>query len=181
MPAGRQGLYGYAVSKRRPVDPRQADLFEAPAPSGRDDDEPASPSEGEGPAHDPQGAGMPADPVLARPRPARVAAPAEPRAGDEIGRVQFRRVEPAGYRATDRPDAFLYSVVTRDVAERLLCRGMPRQDLPLLVERDAVAGLLAAVGAELGWSDEQPGCIVVLRVRRGEVGGDVPQALRRAG
>ena len=84
-------------------------------------------------------------------------------------RPEFRRIDPLGLRAADRPDACLYCVVTREVADRLLREGMEDEDPPTLVERGAVPRQLAAMAEELSWSDEQPGAIVVLRVRRGEL------------
>ncbi len=99
-------------------------------------------------------------------------------------RPEFRRIDPLGLRAADRPDSYLYCVLIRDAADAVLRDGLPDENPPALMERGAVPRQLAAAAEELGWSDEQPGAIAVLRVRRGEIApaDATPGArLRRAG
>ncbi|MGI4975563.1 MAG: hypothetical protein ACRYG6_01340 [Janthinobacterium lividum] len=118
----------------------------------------------EPPAHDPQ----PAAPPPSDPPPADAPRPA------------FRRVDPLAPRAADRPDSFLYCVLPRDAAEAVLRDGLPDENPPALVERGAVPRQLAATAEDLGWSDEQPGAIAVLRVRRTEIApADARPRLRR--
>lgn len=154
-------LYAAAVSKRpRPADPRQPDLFAPPgpqqAPSASTAPPVPEPPEVEPPETAPRTASHPiASTTGPEPRP-------EPR-------PRFRSVDPLALRAADRPDSYLYCVLTRGDADAVLRDGLPDENPPALVERGAVPRRLAAAAEELGWSDEQPGAIAVLRVRRGEI------------
>jgi hypothetical protein len=170
--AGVQAAARPHAAPRRPTRARQAAPDAAPAlahapsvpalpPPGPD----AAPTDAE-PALAGSAAAVPQAPPPPGPPP-RERVP--PSAARNRARPEFRRVDPLGLRAADRPDAYLYCVATREVAERLLREGMPDEDPPALVERGAVPRHLAATAVELGWSDEQPGAIVVLRARRGEL------------
>ncbi len=154
-------------ARRAPPDTTPADAAPVPPP-------PASPPSAPSDAVSPDARPTPAETPVARPQAASASGP-QPReiapalvAGDRA-RPEFRRIDPLGLRAADRPDACLYCVVTREAADRLLREGMEDEDPPTLVERGTVPRQLAAMAEELGWSDEQPGAIVVLRVRRGEL------------
>ncbi len=153
-------------ARRAPPDTARADAVPALPPPASP---PSAPSDAVSADARPP-AEKPVTPPQAAPAPGPQpweAAPAA--AARNRARPEFRRIDPLGLRAADRPDACLYCVVTREVADRLLREGMEDEDPPTLVERGAVPRQLAAVAEELGWSDEQPGAIVVLRVRRGEL------------
>ncbi len=198
-----------AVSKRpRPADLRQPDLFALPGPQEPPPDAaprlartprnatprprravspPSDPPAPEPPAPEPPD---PEPPAVEPPRaalpvpPAPEPAPPEPQPvvppPADAPRPAFRRVDPLGPRPADRPDSFLYCVLARDAAEAVLRDGLPEESPPALVERGAVPRALAAAAADLGWSDEQPGALCVLRVRRTEIApADAPPRLRR--
>ncbi|MGI3778235.1 MAG: hypothetical protein ACRYGC_13160 [Janthinobacterium lividum] len=172
------------MSKRpRPADLRQPDLFAAPGQPAPSPDAAPSPTPARPkprstaprarraaaptPEAPPQASEPPApEPAVIEPL---AALPAPPPAPEPPARPAFRRVDPLAPRAADRPDSFLYCVLPRDAAEAVLRDGLPDESPPALVERGAVPRALAAAAEELGWSDEQPGALCVLRVRRTEI------------
>ena len=162
-------------ARARPDRPKPARSEPAgTAPSGPDPMQggPAIGAPAPGPVAAPS-APLPARLPDAAPEAAPAPRPAQPRAAPEpdhagVRRPEFRRVDPLSLRAADRPDSFLYCVLTRDDAEAVLRDGLPDEP-PALVERGAVPRHLAAAADDLGWSDEQPGALAVLRVRRTEI------------
>lgn len=190
----RAVLYAPLVSKRpRPADLRQPDLFAAPGqpapspdaaprPKPRSTAPRARRATAPNPEASPQAPELPApEPAVTEPLAALPDIPAAPPppAPEPPARPAFRRVDPLAPRAADRPDSFLYCVLPRDAAEAVLRDGLPDESPPALVERGAVPRALAAAAEELGWSDEQPGALCVLRVRRTEIApADAPPAPR---
>lgn len=81
----------------------------------------------------------------------------------------LRRVDPLAFRASDRPDSWLYHVTTGEAAAPLLRGTLPPDEAAPLLERGAVAARLAALAEELGPGGERPGALAVLRLRRREV------------